>query len=111
MNNGGQQMRINDVELQLIKNTFAENDELLRVMRKVFLPEIEAGTPIGQNLDLWMTLKIEDMPPEQALINIKARNTVIQHVEMCLAQLKVLGGMKDETVEATKEKLKKDSAK
>jgi len=58
-----------------------------------------------------MTLKIEDLDPEQALINIKARNTVIQHLEMSLMQIKVLAGLKEETVEKTKENLKKNSAK
>ena len=106
-----QEMRITDKDLSMIKNTFAGKDELLKVLRKIFLPELTADAPIGQNMDLWMTLKVDDMTAEQALINIKARNTVIQHVEMCLNQLKVLSVMKDETVEATKERNKKDSSK
>ena len=106
-----QEMRITDKDLSMIKNTFAGKDELLKVLRKVFLPELTADAPIGQNMDLWMTLKVDDMTAEQALINIKARNTVIQHVEMCLNQLKVLSGMKDETVEVTKDRLKRDSSK
>lgn len=105
------EMRLNDTDLSMIKNTFAGKDELLKVIRKIFLPEITADAPIGQSLDLWMTLKVEDMSPEDALINIKARNTVIQHVEMCLNQLKVLAGMKEESVEETKKRLKKDSNK
>ena len=105
------EMRISDAELSMIKGTFAGKDELLKVMRKVFLPEITAKAPIGQNIDLWMTMKVEDMSAEQALINIKARNSLIQHVEMCLSQLKVLSGMKDESVEETKERLAKDSSK
>lgn len=109
MSNG--EMRISDTDLSMIKNTFAGKDELLKVIRKIFLPEITADAPIGQSLDLWMTLKVEDMSPEDALINIKARNTVIQHVEMCLNQLKVLAGMKEESVEETKKRLKKDSNK
>lgn len=32
-----QKMRFNDAELSLIKNTFAENEELMKVIRKVFL--------------------------------------------------------------------------
>lgn len=106
-----QEMRITDGELTVIKNTFADNDALLKILRKVFLPEIQGNTPIGQALDLWMTLKVEDLAPEQALVNIKARNTVIQHIEMCLSQLKILAGQKEETVEQTKERLKKDSSK
>lgn len=111
MNKNGQQMRFSDADLSLIKNTFANNEELLKVLRKVFLPELTADAPIGQNIDLWMTLKIEDLEPEQALINIKARNTVIQHLEMSLMQLSILAGQKEETVDETKKRLAKDSSK
>jgi len=105
------QMRITDAELSLIKITFADNEVLLKLLRKVFLPEISADAPLGQNIDLWMTVKIEDMTPEQALINLKARNTLISHIEMCLQQLNILAGIKTESVEQTKERLKKDSSK
>jgi len=107
----GQQMRISDLELELIKNTFAGNDELLMLLRKVFLPELQPNIPLGQNIDLWMTLKLEDLTPEQALINIKARNTVIQHIEQQLLTLKLLAGGKDESVEQTKKRLAQDSSK
>ena len=107
----GQQMRISDLELQLIKSTFAGNEELLMLLRKIFLPELDASLPLGQNLDLWMTLKIDDMDPEQAIINLKARHTVIQHIEQQLLSLKLLAGMKEESVEDTKKRLQQDSAK
>lgn len=106
-----QEMRISDTELEIIKNTFSERDELLKVLRKIFLPEIMPEAPIGQNIDLWMTMKIEELNPEEALINLKARNSLIQHVESCLLQLKMLAGQKTETVEETKDRLKKDSSK
>lgn len=105
------EMRISDAELSLIKMTFAENDTLLKILRKIFLPEISAEAQIGQNFDLWMTLQLDNLPPDQAIINIKARNTVISHVENCLVQLKLLAGIKNETVEETKERLQKDSSK
>jgi hypothetical protein len=109
MNN--QEMRISDSELQLIKNTFAGNTDLLKLLRKVFLPELSAKAPLGQNIDLWMTVNLENLTPEQALINLKARNSLIQHVEMQLQMLSILAGQKDETVEQTKARLKKDSSK
>lgn len=105
------EMRITDAELGLLKMTFAENDVLLKLMRKIFLPEIDMDAPIGSQVDLWMTLKIEDLTPEQAMINIKARNQLITHLEMCLHQIKVLAGQKSETPEQTRERLAKDSSK
>ena len=35
------QMRITDEELAVIKGLFADNEEGLKVMRKIFLPEID----------------------------------------------------------------------
>lgn len=104
-------MRITDAELSIIKNTFADNEDLLKLMRKIFLPELDPSAPLGQNLDLWMTIKIEDLPPEQAIINLKARNVLITHVDQQLMVLRTLAGMKSETLEQTKERLKKDSSK
>lgn len=108
---GGNAMRITDAELSLIKSVFAENDVLLKLLRKVFLPELDPQAPLGQQIDLYMTIKIDDMSPEQALINLKARNSLIGHVELCLQQLKVLAGLSDETPDETKARLLKDSSK
>jgi hypothetical protein len=180
-------MRITDTELTLIKNAFADNDELLKVvrkaffqmeltdediknlsvlgndamlslLRKIFLPEIDAYMPIGQNIDLWMTIDVKEKEPykvlwelqgrakvidaveaglarvkipykegregirtftpnllpslpEATMVDLIARNTIITHVEQQLFQLKVLAGMKQETVEETKTRLSKDSSK
>jgi hypothetical protein len=176
--------RINDAEMSLIKNTFAENDMLLvtirkallgislnadekkliaqvmkgdvvALIRKIFLPEITGTEPLGQTVDLWMTLSITDKTSSQVEVlvnsrkilidwletainaivagkkvrdvrsfspstfegmtelnaNIIARNTYIGHVEQQLLQLKMLAGMKAETVDQTKQRLGKDSAK
>lgn len=104
--NKGSQMRITPTELSILKNTFRGNEELVRLMRKLFLPELEAYAPIGQNIDLWMTVKIDEMSPEQALINLKARNQLISHVESCLNTIKILSDMPEE-----KEDKKKNSSK
>lgn len=179
-----QQMRISDEEISLLKNTFAENDALLKSMRKaflhlpmkpdeaeyvaslfkgnealqkvvqrLFLPTLESDVPLGQQIDLWMTVNVADKLPEIAHLQMKARaslisllqeglqslvapfesgiitdfnlkgdeeddyvwllarNTLITHVEQQLLQIKILAGRKDETVEQTKERLKKDSSK
>jgi hypothetical protein len=105
------EMRISDLELSALKNTFAENDTLLKTLRKIFLPEVTADAPIGQNIDLWMTLDINGMSPEEAMLNLKARNSLIGHIENCLLQIKILAGQKEETVEQTKERIKKNSSK
>lgn len=104
----GSQMRITPTEMSILKNTFKGNEELVRLMRKLFLPELEAYPPIGQNIDLWMTIPVDQLTPEQAIINLKARNSLIMHLESVLNQIKVLAELEDEPNPAT---LKKNSSK
>ena len=106
-----QEMRITDAELQIIKSTFSQNDPLLKLMRKIFLPEIYPTAPLGQNIDLWMTIPINDISNDEALINLKARNSLIQHVDQQLMVLKTLAGAKEESVEDTKKRLGQNSNK
>jgi hypothetical protein len=108
---GNKEMRITDEELVTIKAMFADNLPGLKILRKIFLPEINANAPLGQNLDLWMTMKVEDQSPEAIITNLKARNTLISHVEQCLMQLNVLAGQKTETVDDTKARLAANSTK
>lgn len=105
------QMRITDEELAVIKGLFAENEEALKLLRKIFLPEIDYTAPLGQLVDMWMPVEVDEVTPEQAIINIKARKTLIIHVESCLMQLRNLAGKKEESVEITKKKLMQDSSK
>lgn len=107
----GRQMRITDSELELIKATYSNNTDLLKILRKVFLPEVTAESPIGQNIDLWLTLDIENLTPAEIAIKLQARNETIRHIEGCLVQLSLLAGQPNETVEQTKERLAKNSTK
>lgn len=107
----GSQMRITPMEKGILRNTFKGQEELLRLMRKMFLPELEPFVPLGQNIDLWMTVKIDDLPPEVAIINIKARNQLIQHLDQVLMSIKTLAESPDETPEEAIDRMKKDSTK
>jgi hypothetical protein len=97
-------------EKELLRKTFGDNLPLLKLLRKVFLPEITADAPLGQNIDLWMSVRIEDVMPEQALINLKARNILIQHIETQLQALNALS-QPEPTAEEVKEINKKNSSK
>ncbi len=108
-----QTMRFNDSELQLIKNTFADNDDLIRairkvflqmpidpvdqqaltgykgkeikaLIRKVFLPELDPNAPAHQLLDLWMTLSVKDKTPDGLLPEILAREKLIAYIDQQL---------------------------
>lgn len=113
-----QTMRYNDSELQIIKGIFAENDNLLKAIRKVMLqieldavelatltefrkansfavikkallPEIVGDEPFSQMIDLFMTIKVVDKHPEEAFYHIKARDNLIKYIRQ---QLEVLKG-------------------
>ena len=115
-----QKLRFSSKELSFIKNTFADQEELLKLIRKVmlqlplteqeetevikhfhgkqdimkilrkcFLPELDGDAPIHQTIDLWMTIKIDDKTPEEAKPFIEARRRLIDYIEQ---QLDELGG-------------------
>jgi len=120
-----QTMRFSDEELSLIKNTFAERDDLLFSLRKnflqlereekddktlyklmtpeivailwkMFLPTLEGGLPLGQEIDLWMTINFEGKTTEEAEMLIAARKIVIDYLDQ---QLNILeGGSNMETI-------------
>lgn len=183
-----QSMRYSDRELETIKSTFAENDELLiairkhflqlpmdaleqallvtlkndklalGVLRKTFLPTIDGNAPFNQVIDLWMTVELKNKEPELAYFDLKSRellinfleqqlnllegvstseeikvseftkigskmkapevyinfitrNTLVYHIEQQLSVFSILAGQKNETIEQTKERLRKDSSK
>jgi hypothetical protein len=113
-----QVIRYSDEELNLLKNTFAESDELLNVIRKVmlqmvltdqekelvklfkgdlmdlltkfFIPELSDSVPFNQNIDLWLSINIADKTPEEALRLIKSRKIVIEYLKN---QLAILNGL------------------
>lgn len=107
----GAQMRITPDEILTIKKAFKGNEPLVRLLRKIFLPEIDPAAPIGQIIDLWMTVDVKDMTPEMALINIKARNALITHVDQQLLTLKLISEIPDMTPEEIQEKVSKNSNK
>ncbi len=118
-----QVMRFDDTELEVIKATFADNYDALvairkvmlqmplnqtdiqkvktfsktslMVIRKAFLPTLDGDAPVQQLIDLWMTIKLDDKSPEEALPHLKARELLIEYLDQ---QLKVLEGGKTETI-------------
>ena len=136
-----------------IANTFSGNDNLLQLMRKMFLPEVSGEVPLGQTIDLWLSVEIKDKDEEEvksvlesrarlivnlektlqllsqpslesvniniypdnikdySKVDVLVRNSFITHIEQVLMQINVLSGMKEETVEQMKERLKKNSSK
>lgn len=101
-----QTMRYTDGELSLIKNTFAENDEILiairnyllqldlspaemelmniiknnndlvSLLKKSLVPELDPKAPMNQIVDLYMNIDTKDSDPEKAYLFTIARDIV-----------------------------------
>lgn len=104
-------MRIKEDEVGIIKSTFKDNEKLLKLMRKIFLPEFEADGPLGGQIDIWMTTPLQNLSTEEKLVQITARNLLIAHIETQLLQLKALANSDAKSIEEVRENLKKDSTK
>jgi hypothetical protein len=109
------QMRYSDAELSVIKNTFCENEDVLKairkhflqlklskaeeamlkgfskdvlaVLRKSFLPEIDGDAPIHQVVDLLITVDIKEKTPDQLYLAFNARKVLIDYINERLADL------------------------
>jgi hypothetical protein len=178
-----QTMRLSDDELAFIKDSFSDNDDLLKsirslmygnelsdtqktdivkcfsypgsvdIIRKIFLPEVSNNVPIGQVADLYLNVDLSGKDSSQAIDLIYARNLLIEkinnalklltnpdlfkpstdlvfnvksdvdisefisrnqyisQVDFSLIQIKLLAGLKVETVEETKKRLSQNSSK
>lgn len=114
-----QQMRFSDAELEVIKNTFRDNDELLKalrkfmlqlpmtksdkslikslqdkpeamaIIRKAFLPTLDGDAPFHQLVDLWMTVELKDKSPREVFPVLLARKLLIAFLDQ---QLEILEG-------------------
>lgn len=108
---GGSQMRITPEEQLLIQKVFKGNEPLVKLMRKLFLPEIDPTAPIGGVIDLWMTVDLKSMSPEMIAVNVLARNQLITHVDQQLMQIDLISKLEPLTAEQVKEKNKTNSSK
>lgn len=98
-----QKMRFSDEELSLIKNTFTDREDLVQLIRKVFLqdkleveeigklafisdsadllmlfkktflPDLETDAPLHQLVDLWMSVDVKDKSIAESVVAMKVR--------------------------------------
>lgn len=66
-----------------------KHEEVLKILRKTFLPTLDGDAPFNQVIDLWMTLDIKDRPANEGKNFVIARAKLIQYLDQ---QLKVLEG-------------------
>lgn len=110
-NDAGHEMRMTEDEIALIKATYGGNERLLKLLRKIFLPEYDPTAPFGQTIDLWLAATdLKQMPPDIAYQHMMARNMVIGHVEAQIEQLRYFANLTTPNPEEQEAKAKLDSA-
>ena len=82
------QMPLNAVDLSALELTFKNKPELNRVLRKCFLPEIEADVPFQQQIDLWMTIQLKEMMVGEASVHLDSIQIWIDYMNQQLEVLK-----------------------
>ncbi len=96
----GAQMRIPPEERAIVRGLFLGNEAALKLLRKIFLPELDPTAPIGQMVDLYLTIPTKDRDPMQIAVDLAARNLVISHTDQMLMQLKAIAEMPEEGAKA-----------
>jgi hypothetical protein len=97
-------------DIDVVYQDALARQELIEYINNRLL-ELEGVLPEGTRNDFVEYTKIEGKDPLDVYIGLTVRNTMLAHVEMQLNQFQVLAGEKEETVEETKERLFKNSAK
>ena len=110
-------MRFDEGELTALKNTFADNEELVKVIRRVFIqsdlsvediaiintifkgdemkalmakffnPKIDGKEHIHQLVDLWLTVDTKEKTVDQIIPTIKARKILISYLDQQIEKL------------------------
>lgn len=70
-----------------VQDTFSGNDKLLQLMRKMFLPELAGEVPLGQTIDLWLSVEIKDKHEEEVVSVLESRARLIENLESTLRLL------------------------
>lgn len=104
------QKRFNDKECEMIKALF-DTDEKLKLMRKVFLPELTQDAPIAGNETLLSYIRTEDMTSEEIAVEVKSVMKMIRHIEAALSMAQMMNTNAPASASQIAQKIKKDSLK
>ena len=105
---------LSEEEITLIRQTFKYNPQLLRVLRKVFIPSIQdPNLPIEEmSNDVYLTGKNWDqIPAEEAKILMVARQDALKFICGGFISLKQIASMEEESEADRAARLAKDSTK
>jgi len=73
------QFKLTDKEQEILK-AFVPTDAY-SILYKTFLPELNPDTPVGQSVDLWVSINTKEKLPEDSILEMKARIIVVSYLE------------------------------
>lgn len=103
---------LSEAEISVIRATFKDNEKLLHILRKIFLPMvIDPELPIEQiGNDVWLAGKDWDaIGVNEAKALIVARQDAIRFVSGGIIKLKVIANQAEESEEQKRLRESKDS--
>lgn len=65
-----------------------KKDDVFNVLKKVFIPEIIETDPYNNVMDTWLTLDLKDKMPEEIEVNIQARQRTNKMMDEAVDRLK-----------------------
>ena len=77
----------NSEDEKFVADAFAGKKELLALMRKMFLPELSREIPLGQTVDLWLTVDVKERDEAETVSQVQSRNALIGFIEKSLKLL------------------------
>ncbi|MFA6078112.1 MAG: hypothetical protein WC724_03820, partial [Candidatus Paceibacterota bacterium] len=94
-------------KVQILKHAFKGNEKTLKLLRKIFYPEIDITASLEEVIDLYSIIDVANMTPEEVWIKMSARNEVISYVEGSLKAINLLAEAPEEKTSEEKEKVMK----
>ena len=101
-------------EEEIIRATFKDNNELIKILRKILLPNaLDPELPIEEfGQDIWLfDTDWKNVPVEQIKSMVQGRQESIKFVIGGLLKLKILANTPHPSEEDEKERARKDSSK
>ena len=85
------QVKLKKSEIDLLK-PITQSKEVMKLLRKTYLPELELDAPVGQLIDLWLTVDNKDKTPMEAVLALRVRSRLMALIEVGLQRFGNLDG-------------------
>jgi len=100
--------RFTDAEITQLKSMFPD-DKTIKLLRKVFIPEITIDAPINGQENIFLGTDVETLTIEEQVINLKAAKRFIARLEGGMNVIKQMTAQVEVTPEEKAKKAKANS--